>query len=83
MPGTGIIVGSGLTMNVAFANLINRFGFTPSEATQALSVNPARVIGLDRVGRLAPGYAADITVLEPDTGKVHACWINGKKIYEG
>lgn len=69
-----MIVGSSLTMNRAFHNMVRRFGFSPTEASLAASANPAAVLGLaDRTGMLKPGYAADITVLGPDLLTVKGC----------
>jgi imidazolonepropionase len=39
----------------------------PTEALAAMTVNAAHVLGLDDVGRIAPGYRADVTLLDaPD-----------------
>jgi imidazolonepropionase len=41
-----------------------RLGLSPGEALGAVTVNAAHVLGrADRIGRLAPGYDADITLL--------------------
>ncbi|MGH3091779.1 MAG: amidohydrolase family protein, partial [Gaiellaceae bacterium] len=41
-----------------------RFGL--AEAAAMASLTPARVLGLDERGRIAPGYRADLAVLAPD-----------------
>jgi imidazolonepropionase len=42
-----------------------QMGMTPAEALTACTVNAAHVLGrADRVGRIAPGYAADIVLLD-------------------
>jgi imidazolonepropionase len=45
-----------------------QLGLSPSEALSACTVNAAHVLGRsDRLGRLAPGYAADLVLIEaPD-----------------
>jgi N-acetylglucosamine-6-phosphate deacetylase len=75
------IVGSCLTMNRAFINMIEKFGFTPVEASKALSANPARVLGLeDKTGSLKKGFDADIAVLSPD-GEVLSCMVKGRELW--
>jgi imidazolonepropionase-like amidohydrolase len=42
-------------------------GFTPLEALQAATLNPARFLGLaDSLGRVATGYSADLVLLDAD-----------------
>jgi N-acetylglucosamine-6-phosphate deacetylase len=42
------------------------------------SLNPAKFIGLgDRLGRLAPGYRADIVAFEPGRLNVVETWVAG------
>ena len=44
-----------------------RFGMTPMQAIQAATVNGADLLGLaDKVGRIAPGYFADLIAVEGD-----------------
>jgi dihydroorotase len=38
---------------------------TPLRMAELMSLNPARILGLDR-GTLGPGCTADITVIDPD-----------------
>ena len=79
---TGGIVGSSLTINRAFLNMTQRFGFTPSEASRCLSANPAKVLGLEnRTGELKEGLAADIAILAPDSLTVEKTIVNGNTVY--
>ena len=42
-----------------------QLGLSPAEALGACTVNAAHVLGrADRIGRLAPGYGADVTLLD-------------------
>lgn len=63
----GTLAGSTLTMDQAVRNLVAFTGCSLAEATTAASRTPARVLGLDgRKGLLAPGWDADIVVLNED-----------------
>ena len=53
------LAGSTLTMDRAFLNLINNFGFSVVEASYATSTLPARRIGLGNVGSIEVGKRAD------------------------
>ncbi len=77
-----VIVGSSLSMNRAYFNMVTRFGFSPAEAAKAASGNPAKQLGLSGVtGALCPGMDADIAVLEPDRLTVRETYLQGKKIF--
>lgn len=79
----GQIVGSALTMNRAFFNLLNKFGFSPVEAVKLLATNPARVLGIDKItGSIQIGLQGDIAVLAQDSLTVVACYLNGELVYK-
>jgi imidazolonepropionase-like amidohydrolase len=47
--------------------LLVEAGFTPEQASQIMSANGAKVLGIaDRVGTIRPGMQADIVVLQGD-----------------
>jgi imidazolonepropionase len=62
-PGSSFCESLPLVMNLA----CTRLGLSPAEALNACTANAAHVLGLNDVGRLAPGYKADVLVLDgPD-----------------
>jgi imidazolonepropionase len=62
-PGSSFCESLPLVMNLA----CTRLKLSPAEALCACTANAAHVLGLDDVGRLAPGYKADMLVLDaPD-----------------
>ncbi|WP_254786040.1 N-acetylglucosamine-6-phosphate deacetylase [Curtobacterium sp. MCBA15_008] len=72
--GTDTIAGSTLTQDVALRNAVTRAGRTLPEAVAALTSVPAAALGLgDRLGRLAPGFAADLVALSPSL-EVQRVW---------
>ncbi len=61
----GSIAGSTLTLDTAFKRAVTLDGLSLPDAVAALSVNPARLLGLqDRIGTLEPGKDADLVVLD-------------------
>jgi len=62
-PGSSFCESLPLVMNLA----CTRLGLSPAEALCACTANAAHVLGLDDVGRVAPGYRADVLLLDaPD-----------------
>ncbi|MFI2203708.1 N-acetylglucosamine-6-phosphate deacetylase [Streptomyces sp. NPDC020192] len=63
----GSIAGSTLTLDRAFKRAVTIDRLSVEDAVRALSVNPARLLGLsDRIGSLEPGKDADLVVLDAD-----------------
>ncbi|MFD5426813.1 N-acetylglucosamine-6-phosphate deacetylase [Streptomyces sp. NPDC127084] len=63
----GSIAGSTLTLDTAFRRAATVDGLPVVDVVQAVSANPARLLGVyDRVGSLEPGKDADMVVLDAD-----------------
>ncbi|MEU8971833.1 N-acetylglucosamine-6-phosphate deacetylase [Streptomyces monashensis] len=63
----GSIAGSTLTLDRAFRRAVTIDRLSVEDAVTALSVNPARLLGLsDRIGSLEPGKDADLVVFDAD-----------------
>ncbi|MEU7159243.1 N-acetylglucosamine-6-phosphate deacetylase [Streptomyces chrestomyceticus] len=64
-PTAGSIAGSTLTLDRAFKRALTVDGLTVAQAVQALSGNPARLLGVaDRTGSVETGKDADLVVLD-------------------
>jgi N-acetylglucosamine-6-phosphate deacetylase len=78
----GTLVGSVMTMNQIFANLVRHCGVGLTDAARFTSTNAARALGLaDKMGSLEVGKAADLAVLDADYRCV-ATLVDGRKVYE-
>ena len=60
----GTLAGSVLTMDRAFAALVQSMGFTLIDAAHLCSTTPARELGLHGLGAIAEGATADFVVLD-------------------
>jgi N-acetylglucosamine-6-phosphate deacetylase len=66
LAGTATIAGSTLTQDVALRHAVEWLGLSLQDAVAALTTVPAEAIGAEHhLGRLAPGYLADIVTLTP------------------
>jgi N-acetylglucosamine-6-phosphate deacetylase len=72
----GTIAGSSLTMDRAFAKLTSEIGLSLSDAATVCATTPARALGLQGFGLIAPGAIADLVVLDRDL-RVVQTWIAG------
>lgn len=59
----GTLAGSVLTMDRAVRTMVEA-GVPPREAVGMATLSPAEVVGLREVGRIAPGYRADLVALD-------------------
>ena len=76
--GDGALAGSSLDMASAVRNCVRLLGVPLERALRFASVNPASFLGVDHsLGRLAPGYRADIVAIDPERIEVEAVWIAG------
>lgn len=73
----GTLAGSALDMAGAVRNSVRRLGLPLEEACRMASTYPAEFLGLGHeLGRIAPGYRADLVTLDQDL-QVTGTWING------
>lgn len=76
----GTLAGSALSMAGAVRNSITLLQVPLEAALRMASTAPANVLGLGGwLGRLAPGYRADIVAFDPSDMAVHATWVAGRQ----
>ncbi|GGF27936.1 N-acetylglucosamine-6-phosphate deacetylase [Aliidongia dinghuensis] len=74
----GTLAGADLDMGQAVRNTIRLLGVEREEALRMASLYPAEFLGMaDRRGRLAPGYLADLTLLDA-RDRVLGTWVAGE-----
>ena len=74
----GTLAGSVLDMASALRNCVRLLGVPFETALRFASTNPAEFLGLGhRIGRLAPGYRADMVALDPIDVEVLDTWVAG------
>ena len=67
------------SLPVAMTLACTQMGLSPAEALAACTVNAAHVLGrADRVGRLAPGYKADLVLLDAPDWRYLAYHLGGQ-----
>ena len=72
----GVLAGSALSMIEAVRNF-HELGVSLSQALEAASTVPARVLGLPTLGRLGPGLPADVVVLD-DNLEIDRVYVGGE-----
>lgn len=78
--GSDTIAGSTLTQDAALRMAVGQVGLTLKDAVTALTATPAKALGLaDRLGYLAPGFAADLVGLTTNLAVSHV-WADGAQI---
>jgi N-acetylglucosamine-6-phosphate deacetylase len=78
--GKGVIAGSVLTMDQALRNMVG-MGYDLQKVIYSTSTLQADILGLRELGKLEPGYVADICVLDSDL-EVVATICRGNIVYK-
>ena len=75
----GTLAGAHLDMASAVRNSVRLLGAPLAEALRWASTNPADALGLgDRLGRVEPGYRADLVAFMPEDVRVLRTWVAGE-----
>ncbi|MES3160680.1 MAG: amidohydrolase family protein [Halorubrum sp.] len=61
--------------------LMVEYGLSPAAALEAATVNAADLLGLDDVGRVEPGYRADLVVLDADPNVDVDAWRTPEAVF--
>ncbi|MEY4938686.1 MAG: hypothetical protein RIQ93_421 [Verrucomicrobiota bacterium] len=75
------LAGSALTMDRGMANLLRWLSLPPEQVWAMGTLNPARILGLDRKGRIEVGADADLVLWEDDLRPART-WVAGNSTYE-
>lgn len=77
----GTLAGAATPLLTCLRNLVEWTGWPLATAVRTATRNPARAIGLaDHYGRLAPGYSADLLVIDPQW-QIQLVMVNGRIVY--
>jgi len=80
--GDGTLIGTALALNEIGARFKKYTGCSLQEAVNSISLNPARLLGIDhRKGSIEPGKDADLVVMNSDFS-VQMTIIDGKIVYQ-
>jgi N-acetylglucosamine-6-phosphate deacetylase len=75
----GTLAGAALDMAAAVRNCVRLLEVPLTQALRCASAEPAEFLGLGAtLGRLAPGYRADIVAFDPETMDIHETWVAGR-----
>jgi N-acetylglucosamine-6-phosphate deacetylase len=74
----GTLAGAAISMADAVRNCVQMLAIPLPDALRYASTEPALFLGLgDKLGRIAPGYRADLVAFDPDNLTVHGTWVAG------
>jgi N-acetylglucosamine-6-phosphate deacetylase len=77
----GRLAGSRLTLDRALHNSVSFGALTRLAAVAAVTLRPARVLGIERErGTLRPGARADLALLDP-SDRVAETWLDGRRAF--
>jgi N-acetylglucosamine-6-phosphate deacetylase len=76
----GTLAGSVVMLDQSIRNVIGWTGATPAEAIRMTSETPARLLGLEHIGKIVEGCFADL-VLFDENMNVEATIVGGQTVY--
>ncbi len=77
----GALAGTHLDMASAVRNCVELLGRPLTQALRFASTEPASFLGLGgSLGRIAPGYRADLVAFDPRHIQIHATWVAGRPV---
>jgi N-acetylglucosamine-6-phosphate deacetylase len=75
----GTLAGAALDMATAVRNSVELLHVRLPWALRFASAEPARFLGLDtKLGRIAPGFRADLVAFDPGSMHIHTTWVAGQ-----
>jgi N-acetylglucosamine-6-phosphate deacetylase len=75
----GTLAGAALDMASAVRNCVKLLQMPLTDALRLASAEPADFLGIgNKLGRIAPGYRADLVAFDPDNIAVLETWVAGK-----
>ena len=74
----GTLAGSTLTMDNALKNLVG-IGIPLKDAVRTMTYNPARAVGLHKMGAILPGYSADLVIMD-DELNIEGIYVRGEQV---
>ncbi|MEF2967956.1 N-acetylglucosamine-6-phosphate deacetylase [Paenibacillus sp. M1] len=75
----GTLAGSTLTMIRGFRHLVREIGLSVERASEAASLNPAKLIRIDHLtGSVETGKQADLLLLDGEDLELHKVWVEGR-----
>ena len=77
----GTLAGAHLDMASAVRNCVELLGVPLTQALRFASTEPANFLGLGgSLGRIAPGYRADLVAFNPGRMQIHGTWVAGRRV---
>jgi N-acetylglucosamine-6-phosphate deacetylase len=77
----GTLAGAAISMADAVRNCVDLLGLPLTDALRFASAEPAAFLGLaDTLGRIAPGWRADLVAFDPNDIAVHEAWVAGTPV---
>ena len=88
LASNGAIAGSTLTLEESVRRAVLQLGMSARDAVEAATLTPAKAFRFDKpnrvtghpIGLLAPGYAADVLLFDPEDWSVRRVWCDGHAV---